>query len=158
MVITRLRPCIVLGPSTDPARYGIYKGKFYFKVKGHEELMNLLHEDDMASAIYLALKRNAHGAYNVAGPVPELLSEIARAIGMRVITLPRFLLKALKILVRIQWRRGKNPIPPIWMYISEKGPMCVSTAKIEKELGWRPNYTTRQAFMATFESRDQPQY
>lgn len=35
--------------------------------------------------------------------------------------------------------------------------MCVSTTKIEKEMGWRPNYTTRQAFMATFENRDQLQ-
>jgi len=35
--------------------------------------------------------------------------------------------------------------------------MCVSTAKIEKELGWHPNYTTRQAVMATLEARNQLQ-
>ncbi len=157
MIVTRLRFCIVVGPSTDPARHIAYKSRLYCKARGDEQRANLLHESDAASAIYLALKRDVHGAYNVAGPQPELPSELARSIGMRVVTIPRFALRALGFYVRLQWRRGKISIPPVWMHVAGRGPMCVSTAKIEHELGWRPDYTTRQAFMETFADQKRPQ-
>jgi len=147
IIVTRLRFCIVVGRFTNPAGYIAHKSGFYFKLRGTKQRVNLLHESDAASAIYLTIKQDAHGAYNVAGPEPELPSELARSIGMRVVKLPRFALKVLGFYVRLQWRRGKISIPPVWVHAAVQGPMCVSIEKIEHELGWRPYYTTRQAFM-----------
>lgn len=147
IIVTRLRLCTVIGPSAGVEHTASYEGAKFFKTRGREWPRHYVHEDDLACAFCLAVKEDAHGAFNVAGPKPELRSELRRSLGMNVIRVPR---SVLKFLMWIQWRRRRIPVPPSWLAL-DGGPMVVSTAKIERELGWRPRYTTRQALMATLQ-------
>jgi UDP-glucose 4-epimerase len=49
-----------------------------------------MHEDDVVSAIVLAIEKQARGVFNVTGPPPLPLSEIVRQAGRAPLPLPEF--------------------------------------------------------------------
>ena len=65
MIITRLRPCTVVGPTVARPMVESLISNTLIMVKGYNPPYQLVHEDDVASAIHMAIKENLHGAYNV---------------------------------------------------------------------------------------------
>jgi UDP-glucose 4-epimerase len=66
------------------------RGKYVPMVFGFDPLFQFLHEDDLVSALVLALGKRPRGVYNVAGPQPVPLSVAAQAAGRIPLPLPEF--------------------------------------------------------------------
>src|SRR6516165_5325391 len=72
LIISRLRPCIVMGPNQSAATSYIQPNKTHFTSPGaHKIRLQLVHEDDLASAFYAMVENDLPGAYNVVGDEPD---------------------------------------------------------------------------------------
>lgn len=141
IVLTRLRPCTVIGPHADPAQMASLTGKTGVMVRGFNPPIQLLHEADLASALHLAVQRDLAGTYNVVSDEPHTLKELAKMRGGRTVELPYDLARGL---MAIAWRLGLSPFAPEWIDLSRYS-LVASNLKL-KRAGWRPRYTTPQAF------------
>ena len=90
-----LRACYTLGPSLHGTLAVFLAGKRVPMVLGFDPLFQFLHEDDLASAICLALEKKVRGVFNVAGPQPLPLSAIVRGAGRTPLPLPEPMLRLL---------------------------------------------------------------
>lgn len=149
IVVTRLRPCTVVGPRADPAQMASLVNPTSILVRGANPLYQLLHEDDVAQALYLAIRKDLPGAYNVAGDAPLTLRELAELRNGRVMTLPYFVVRAL---MGALWRMGRSPFAPEWTDLL-RYPLIVSNEKL-KRAGWVPRYTTAEALQMLLVARE----
>jgi len=144
IVVTRLRPCTVVGPRADPAQMAALTSPTAVLVRGADPPYQLLHEEDLARALYLAIRRDIPGIYNVTSDEPRTLRQLARSRpGVRVIALPYWAVRGLMWLI---WRLGRAPFAPEWVDLSCY-PLVASNEKL-KGLGWAPQYTTAEALEA----------
>jgi len=147
MIVTRLRPCTVIGPHADPAQMASLTSTIVPAIWGADPPLQLLFEEDMAGALYLVIQKDAPGVYNVTGDEPRTLRELVRVRGGRVIPLPYPLVVGLMALT---WRTGQSVFAPEWADLS-RYPLVASNKKL-KGLGWVPKYTTTEALMALVEA------
>jgi len=147
MIVTRLRPCTVIGPHADPAQMASLTSTIVPAIWGADPPLQLLFEEDMAGALYLVIQKDAPGVYNVTGDEPRTLREMVRVRGGRVIPLPYPLVVGLMALT---WRTGQSVFAPEWADLS-RYPLVASNEKL-KGLGWVPKYTTTEALMALVEA------
>ncbi|NKX51449.1 NAD-dependent epimerase/dehydratase family protein [Arthrobacter deserti] len=107
-----------------------------------------VHADDIADAYWRGLDQRAAGAFNVAAvPVftPELLAGMLRA--RRLLHVPVGLVRAA---VGLSWVLRLQATDPGWIDMAAHAPI-MSTARIRKELGWVPRYSSLQAMQAVLE-------
>jgi UDP-glucose 4-epimerase len=83
-----LRICYSLGESGQGTLATFLRGRRVPMLLGFDPLFQFMHEDDVAAAIVLALKKGIRGVFNVAGPQPLPLSVIARETGRKRVLLP----------------------------------------------------------------------
>jgi UDP-glucose 4-epimerase len=102
---------------------------------GYDPRLQLLHEDDAVDALLRATLIEAVGTYNVAGDGALYLSQAARRLGRPQVPVPAGVLP---------WFLGRVD-PPIWLLRYGR---VVDTARIKKELGFAPTYTTAEALQA----------
>src|SRR5215831_447919 len=89
LIISRLRPCIVMGPNQSAATSYIQPNKTHFTSPGARKIrLQLVHEDDLASAFHTMVHNDLPGAFNVVGDDPDSLSDIAAAAGLQVVEIP----------------------------------------------------------------------
>jgi UDP-glucose 4-epimerase len=93
--------------------------------------------------ITLVIQQDAPGVYNVAGDEPQTMRQLVEAHGGRALALPYF---ALRGLLGLTWWLGLSPMGAEFADLA-RYPAVVSTGKL-KALGWRPRYTTPQAYAA----------
>ncbi|MFT7623210.1 MAG: UDP-glucose 4-epimerase [Myxococcota bacterium] len=89
-----LRPVHICGPSIRNAPSNYFRLKRIPKLMGFDPMVQLLHEDDIVSALIAALKPGARGVFNVTGPKPAPLSAILDGIGRPVVEVPHPMLEA----------------------------------------------------------------
>jgi nucleoside-diphosphate-sugar epimerase len=144
LIITRLRPCIVIGPNQFAATSYIQPNKTHFTSPGARKIrLQLVHEDDLATAFHAMVQNDLPGAYNVVGDDPGSLPDIAAAAGLQVIEIPgEMLLQA----VTSSWESGASAFGPEWL---GEGTLICSNAKLKATGKWTPRYTTTGAFIAT---------
>jgi UDP-glucose 4-epimerase len=87
-----LRICYTLGPSGHGTLATFLRGKRVPAVLGFDPLFQFMHEDDVVTAITMAIEQKLHGVYNVAGPQPVPFSVVIRATGRQRIPIPEALL------------------------------------------------------------------
>ncbi len=144
VVVTRLRPCTVVGPQADPAQMAALISPTAMLVQGYDPPYQLLHEDDLARALCLAIRRDIPGIYNVTSDESRSLRQLARSRpGVRIIAPPGWAVRGLMWLI---WRLGRSPFAPEWVDLS-RYPLVASNEKL-KGLGWTPQYTTPEALEA----------
>jgi nucleoside-diphosphate-sugar epimerase len=141
IVVTRLRPCTVVGPRADPAQMVSLVSSTAVLVRGADPPYQLLHEDDLARALHLVIQRDAPGIYNVTSDGPRTLRELVKSRGGRVVSLPYFVVRRVMWLL---WRLGLSVFAPEWVDLS-RYPLVAGNEKL-KGLGWVPRYTTAEAF------------
>ena len=139
--VVRFRPPIIFGP-----HYGDNMGFLSIKKKkvwvitpfnfGGRSPCQYIHQDDISNAIMLAIKKNAHGAYNVASNVILDLIEHYKKFGIEARPLPSFILKIGALFGKLIPITG-------WVQGGMYG-VVMKTDKIKKELGWKPTYTTEE--------------
>lgn len=147
VVVTSLRPCWVMGPTLDDARVRRLTAHSVATPLGYDPLMQFLHEDDWAAAIELALRRDARGAFNLAGEGALPLSTLLRLAGVERRPLPHALLE---LLGRAGWLEDE---PPRGWFEQLRFPWVLDVRRARVELGFRPRYTTREAWLSAFVAR-----
>jgi UDP-glucose 4-epimerase len=160
MEVYVLRPCIVVGPDStlvisnlrfEPVleRLPAPARKLLGWVPGlHPVLpdpgvhMQLVHEADVAAAVFAAaVGAGPPGAYNLAGDGTVTMTDVARAMGDYAVPVPHaFVGIASRVVSALRW------LPPEaeWINIA-RHPMLMDTTRARCNLGWAPQYTTREA-------------
>lgn len=144
IVVTSLRPCWVMGPSYVSSVTRHFEPGRVTTLLGFDPLMQFLHERDLLDAVDLALTRDAPGPFNLAGDGVLPLSTLIRLAGKRTLPVPHPLLFRLGYLAAV----GRTGDPAEAFYDYLRFLWVVDTARAKRELGFRPDYTTREAWMS----------
>ncbi|HMC07142.1 MAG TPA: NAD-dependent epimerase/dehydratase family protein [Solirubrobacterales bacterium] len=147
-VMTIVRPSIVLGPNVDNyISRGWQNSSFMPILDGVDEEFQLVHEDDVVSAIVGLLDAKAGGAFNVAADGTLRWGESAEMIGLKT---RRMSLRTTRRIYAVAWAlhapRIESP-PGNLAFI--RYPWVVSNEKLKAEIGWEPSADTRQIFVET---------
>jgi UDP-glucose 4-epimerase len=94
LVTTVLRMVYTLGPTGHGTLATFLRGARVPTILGYDPLFQFMHEEDVVSALSLALDTRPRGVFNVCGPQPVPLSVIIRETGRTNIPLPGPLLSA----------------------------------------------------------------
>ena len=143
--VSVLRSCPVMGPGTDNFISRTFSRSLLVGIKGYDPPMQLLHEDDMTEVLSRFLLDRIPGTYNMAGEDSILWSEMAEALGKKIVYLPAPLLYGV---TSLSWAlRLQNESPASGLnFIRYR--WTVSTEKITRELNVRFKYSSREALMS----------
>jgi len=152
-VMTIVRPCIVLGPNVDNYIVrGWLKAPFLPVIDGHDEDFQLVHEDDVVSALIALLDAKAPGAFNLAGDGTMTWRQSAELIGQRVREIS---LKGMRRFAGAIWRLHlPNADAPAGNIAFLRYPWVVSTEKLKAETGWSPRFDTLETFKVTMRANE----
>ncbi|MEW5910565.1 MAG: hypothetical protein AB1659_12235, partial [Thermodesulfobacteriota bacterium] len=117
---------------------------------GYDPIMQFVHEDDVAEAFYLAATSDASGAFNLAADGGMRFSEMVKEMGKKHLRLPVWLVYPLvDILYTLRiLAYGTAQLSYI------RYPLSMNIEKIQKDLGFSPNYTSRQT-LASFRDAEE---
>lgn len=147
-----LRPCIVAGPKAPALADVMPWNQLPGPVKRVTQMlplpkplmpdpgvpMQLVHHDDVASAIALAATTSAPpGAYNLAGDGLVSISDVANELGARPVRVPQIAATAASGLMA---RLPFLPSALEWLHASRTS-VVMDTTKAKTQLGWEPKYT-----------------
>jgi UDP-glucose 4-epimerase len=147
-VMTIVRPSIVFGPNVDNYISRSWKTSAFMPIlDGVEEQFQLVHEDDVVSAIIGLLDARAGGAFNVGGDGRMTWKESAEMVGLKTRVMS---MKSVRRIYAAAWAlhapRVESP-PGNLSFI--RYPWIVSNEKLKSEIGWQPSATTREIFVET---------
>jgi UDP-glucose 4-epimerase len=143
---TIIRPCFVVGPGfTNPMAKHLCKKVCILPWKTAP--FQFIHEDDLVEIIYLLLKYNTAGVFNLTADGTMTFDEMIKLLGGISLKIPIWLLWPLN---NLMWNLRASfitefPSPCLNLM---RYPWIASNAKIKKELGYSLRYTTRTAFEA----------
>ena len=100
-----------------------------------------VHTRDVAEAYRLAVVADVHGAFNVAAEPMLDAPTLARALGARVVPLPRTLARRA---LDARWRLRLQPTPPGWLDMGLSVPL-MDTTRAREVLGWAPRRSSIEA-------------
>jgi nucleoside-diphosphate-sugar epimerase len=150
-----LRPCIVAGPNAPALAEAMPWNRLPAVVRRVSEALPLLkppfpdpgtpvqlvHHDDVASAIALAATTSAPtGAYNLAGDGVLSMSDVGEALGARPVPVPLVVAKAAsEVIARLPF----VPSALEWLHAGRTS-VVLDTSKAKSQLGWTPKYTAAE--------------
>lgn len=91
---TVLRMVYTLGPTGHGTLATFLRGARVPTILGFDPLFQFMHEEDMVSALVLALDKRPRGVFNVAGPQPVPISVVIRETGRTNVPLPEIVFHA----------------------------------------------------------------
>ena len=144
VAVSSLRFAPVVGPTVKNLFERYLTRPVAPTVAGYDPLMQALHEDDALDALELAVRKGPHGVFNIAphGVLP--LSTALRLCGAQPLPLPGPLAAA-----ALQGLRASGVTPtPASMLDYLRYVWVADGSKAERELGFAPGYTTREAIVA----------
>ena len=152
VMVAVLRVCPVLGPNADNFVSSALSKKLLVGVSGYDPQMQFVHEEDVAEVMVRCLSDKAYGVYNVAGGGAIPWSEMAAIAGRRLIKLPAPLIYGL---TSASWSLRLQRDSPAAGLDFVRYRWTAGTDKIERELGFRPNYSSRETWAAFVQGRGQ---
>ncbi len=151
-VMTIVRPCIVFGPNVDNYIVRAWsEGAFLPIMDGVEGEFQLVHEDDVVTALTGLLDAREGGAFNIAGDGLMTWRESANLIGQRVQELK---FKTAYRISSVMWKlhAPKLEAPPGNLNFV-RYPWILSNEKLKASVGWEPTYDTRETFELTIRAK-----
>lgn len=130
MTTAVLRVCYTLGAPGNGTLASFLRGHRVPTVVGYDPLFQFMQEDDVVTAILLALEKKVHGVFNVAGPHPVPLSVIIKNTGRTAVPLPEFVIR------RMLGRFG-FPKLPFGALDHIKYPVVIDAAAFRKATGFQ---------------------
>jgi UDP-glucose 4-epimerase len=135
-----LRPVHVVGPTVRNAPSNYLRLETPITVLGFDPMIQLLHEEDAALAMALALRPGIRGIYNVVGPGEVPLSRALQELGRRPIPVPHPLVRPL---VRRLFEARLTSFPP--GEVDHLQYLCaVDGSRAARDLGFTPRYSLRE--------------
>jgi nucleoside-diphosphate-sugar epimerase/putative sterol carrier protein len=140
MVVARLRPSIFLSErSTARRARTLLRAPLHPRLPGAPLFAQITHEDDVAEAFVLALKKSARGAFNVTAEGVVDLHHLGPELGRPSVPVPA----AARDWIRRAAQRGALGVDEAWLDPAlQKGIPIASAAKIRSELRWQPRFET----------------
>ena len=154
VTVTTLRSAPVLGAGAERLPSRLLLGRPPLRVRGANAPVQVVHVDDLVSALALAVAKDLTGTYNVAAD-GWLSADDARALLPRsfVPALPAQLLE--QLLARL-WETGLGDVPPtVVPYLVH--PWVVANDRL-KAAGWHPRNTNEEAIIEGLDSLPSPNY
>ena len=151
---TILRGCVVMGPTASNFISQALTRPVLISLKGYDPPMQFLHEDDLADAMASCLSAGLPGVYNVAGEGSVRWSELTSVSRGRVIALPSPVAYAI---TEATWRLRLQRESPACGLGFIRYPWVAGTQKIQRELGFRPQYTSAKAVQDFVAGQGSPQ-
>jgi UDP-glucose 4-epimerase len=149
VTVTTLRTAPVLGRGADHAWARVLLGPRRLRVRGVANPVQVVHPDDVARAVLLAVAADLPGAYNVAADGSLGADEVAALLGRSDLpALPAELLT--RILART-FASGASPVPPSVVPHLEH-PWVVATDRIAAQ-GWRARVTNEECVLEALDGR-----
>jgi UDP-glucose 4-epimerase len=147
-VMTIVRPSIVFGPSVDNYIVRAFGSQpFVPLLDGVDEEFQLVHEDDVVSALIALVDGKHAGAFNLAGDGLLTWGRAAELIGKKTRNI------SLKNMKRFSGALWKLHVPrseaPAGNLDFIRYPWVVSTEKLKSTAGWEPKYDTLDTFKIT---------
>jgi len=143
--ISILRSCPVIGPNATGSVVTSMFTPIMIRVAGYDPPIQFVHEDDLTEVMVNFLSHRKAGIFNVAGDGEIHYSEVAELSRKKVIALPGILLR---IVMGLSWKLRLQSESPTSGLGFIKYPPIVSTEKIKNELGFRFNYSSRDALLS----------
>ncbi|MGX7677608.1 NAD-dependent epimerase/dehydratase family protein [Jatrophihabitans sp. DSM 45814] len=147
--VTVLRFANFIGPFIDTPLTRYFQLAVIPTALGFDPRLQLLHETDAVEILRLAALSPRPGTFNAAGAGALLLSQAIRRAGRLSLPVPMSLVPLVGRTVR---RSGRVDFSPEQMQFLNFG-RVVSSAKLEAEFGYRPTFTTSEAFSSFIHQR-----
>ena len=146
LVIARLRPSILIGAQMPHALGAMFRRGLI--VHGGAP-MPMVWDEDVADAIVLALRKRAHGAFNLNASEPLSAPALAKAAGMRAIYVPPLVRRGLGLVVPgLRAAGARGMADPAWLDAAVVT-MVSSSERALGELGWKPRFPTARTSCVT---------
>ncbi len=141
--VTVLRFATVLGPTAQNFVVRWLSRSIVPTVLGYDPLVQFVHEVDAVTALKLAIDRSVGGVFNVGSEGVLPISTVIKLVGRLAIPVPYGLLRRTSALL---WVAQLSEAPPPFAALMKY--LCVmDCSKAQRELGFRPAYTTRDAVL-----------
>lgn len=135
-----LRPVHIVGPTIKNASSNYLRLKRPWTLAGFDPMVQLIHFEDVARALMLALRPEAKGVYNVVGPGEVPLSAIFRELGRSPIPIPHVAARPL-LSTLFKYRLASFPGEEL----DHIQFLCaVDGSRWKSQLGWKPRYSMRE--------------
>ena len=140
-----LRPTIVLGPHAHPLLVTLLDLPFYVRVPEPQPRLSLVHEDDVAQAVRLALAPGTSGPFNLAAQHGIAMRDLVRARHARTAGIsPRLA----RVALATTWRLTGFGGEPGWID-GARAPLTLDCTRARQRLGWQPRYDDCESIVAT---------
>jgi UDP-glucose 4-epimerase len=147
-----LRPVHIVGPTVKNAAATYLRLPRPWVVAGFDPMVQLIHQDDVARALALALTPGIRGVYNVNGPGELPLSAVLRELGRTAIPVPHLIARPLLDKL-FQYRLAGFPSAEL----DHLQFLCtVDGTRAEREMGYRPAYTLRETIRSVMGETPMP--
>lgn len=147
VLVTVLRPAMVFGPHVSNFISRTLEAPRFLAVKGHASPLQVIHEDDVTSALHFAVENDLPGVYNVSADGWLEQDEVLALAGKKRLEVDE---DTMIPLATTMWKLGLSEVPPGEVYYLMY-PWVVTSEKM-KAAGWEPRYTNREALEATLEA------
>jgi len=105
----------------------------------------IVHADDVADAVEKAIALRAPGPFNLAAEPAVSASDIAAALGARLVDVPAPIVRGLASLT---WHARLQQVDPGWLDLGYAVPL-MDTTRARRELGWTPTVDALSALEET---------
>jgi UDP-glucose 4-epimerase len=140
-----LRPTIILGAHAHPLLRQLVTLPFYVRLPDPQPHLSVVHEDDVARAVLLALDRRAGGAFNLAAPSTFSLRELVRAHHPHAPGVPLALARGA---LQLAWRTTGWGGEPGWLE-GVGAPLTLDCRRARAVLGWAPRHVEWREIIAS---------
>ena len=135
-----VRPVHIVGPNVKNAPSNYLRIKRPWTLAGFDPMVQLIHEEDAALAMTLALKPGVRGVFNIVGPGELPLSAVLKELGRQPIPVPHLLARPL-LGKLFQYRMAGFPEAEL----DHLQFLCtVDGTAAERAFGFRAKYTLRE--------------
>jgi nucleoside-diphosphate-sugar epimerase len=134
--VVLLRPTIVLGPNAQPLLTTLLALPFYIRVPDPQPRLCVVHEDDVAAAVLLALERETRGPFNLAAASTFSARDLVRTRHAHAPGVPRALARAA---LHVAWRTTGWGGEPGWLD-GAAASLTLDCTRARTILGWRPRH------------------
>jgi len=149
IILTVLRAGLLVGPNINNMFSDLWTMKITALPAGRTTHNQMISEQDLGEAMYLAFKKELPGIYNVAADDAVPTRSCFKAAGAVVIPLPTFLLK---IIANLAFKLHLFPASEGWVSVGEYTIFC-NNEKFKKAADWKPKHSSREAFEQFLRSR-----
>jgi UDP-glucose 4-epimerase len=149
ITLTIIRAGLLVGPKINNMFSMLWSKKISALPMGRNSYNQLIHEEDLGEALYLSLKKDLPGIYNVCADDALPTRWMFRTAGVKITFIPAWLLK---IIINILFVLRIEKVSQGWVSLSEHTIYGICD-KFKKATGWLPKYSSKETFTHYLEAR-----